>query len=59
MKMLKWNFLYVNKMYIFFFKEEKLDGRLLFEELIIIFDIDDFYLLGILILMIIIVRKVI
>lgn len=57
--MLKWNFLYVNKMYIFFFKEEKLDVRLFFEELIIIFDIDDFYLLGILFLMIIIVRKVI
>lgn len=55
--MLKWNFLYVNKMYIFFFKKEKLDGRLFFEELIIIFDIDDFYLLGILILMIIIVGK--
>lgn len=59
MKMLKWNFLYVNKMYIFFFIEEKLDVRLFFEELIIIFDIDDFYLLGILFLMIIIVRKVI
>lgn len=59
MKMLKWNFLYVNKMYIFFFKEEKLDGRLFFEELIIIFDIDVFYLLGILFLMIIIVKKVI
>lgn len=57
--MLKWNFLYVSKMYIFFFKEEKLDGRLFFEELIIIFDIDNFYLLGILILMIIIVKKVI
>lgn len=40
-------------------KEEKSDGRPLFEELITTFDIDDSHLLGILTLMTIIVRKVI
>lgn len=55
----KWNFPHVNKMPISPPKEEKSDGRPLFEELITTFDIDNSYLLGILTLMTIIVKKVI
>lgn len=59
MKMPKWNFPHVNQMHTSPPKEEKSDGRPLFEELITTFDIDDSHLLGILPLMTIIVRKVI